>query len=358
MAGVVHVRHAGVAPEWRPERLVTLGELGGFTGAPGPEEFGRVVSVLADEGGSIFVADGQAGDIRVFAPDGAFVRRLGRKGGGPGEIEGLGRIAWLADDTLLVMDPGNARLTRLTAAGEDAGQWPWVRLSGTTRFLFQGAPGELYVHTFRPRRSADGGLDPVWVRYTSEGPRDSLDVLRAEPPSGAAVVCRGDGLGFFSNRYGDRFLAVPAPRAERVVAWASRYRLAFLDASGDTVRTLTREIEPVPLTDAEWAGVAEDYREFRDGWRGASCEGDIARPRHRPVLLDIFFDHEGRTFVEHVTPDGAAFDLFDPDGRWLVTIPAPERDRSVPPFLRGDRLYLVTRDSLEVQRVESFRLRS
>lgn len=359
VAGVVHVRHAGQAPEWLPERVLALGELGGLTDAPSPEEFGKVVSVLADERGTMFVADGLANEVRVFDRAGEFLRRLGRKGGGPGEIGGLRRIAWLGPDTLVVMDPENARLMRLTTAGEDAGQWSWVRLSGgSTRFLFNGGPGELYAHAFRPRRGEEGGLDAVWVRYTAEGPRDSLDVLRSDPPTGTAVTCRGDGIGFFTNPYGGRMLAVPAPGAERVVAWASRYRLAFVDGSGDTLRTITREIEPVPLTDDEWDEVDERYREFQGWWRDARCEGDIARPEHRPVLLDIFFDHEGRTFVEHNTPDGLAFDLFDPDGRWVATIPVPERDRSVPPYLRGDRLYLTTRDSLDVQRVEAHRLQS
>lgn len=357
VAGVIHVRHAGHAPEWVAERVLALGELGGLTDAPSPEEFGRVVSVLADDGGTMFIADGLANEVRVFDRDGEFLRRLGRKGGGPGEIGALRRIAWLRPDTLLVMDPENARLMRLTTAGEDAGQWPWVRLSGgSARFLFNGEPGELYAHTFRPRRSEEGGLDAVWVRHTAEGPRDTLEVLRSDPPSGTSVICRGDGIGFFTNPYGDRMLAVPGPGAERVVAWASRYQLAFVDGSGDTLRTLTREIERVPLTDDDWSEVAERYREFQGWWRDARCEGDIARPEHRPVLLDIFFDHDGRMLVEHVTPDGSAFDLFDPDGRWVATIPAPERDRSVPPYLRDDRLYLVTRDSLDLQRVESFRL--
>lgn len=353
---MIHVRHTGVAPQWLPERVLALGELGGLTEAPSPEEFGKVVSVVADEGGAVFVADGLTGDIRVFAPDGTFVRRLGRKGAGPGEIGRLGAMAWLGDDTLLVMDPENARLTRLSTTGEGAGQWPWIRLGGSIRLLFSGAPGEIYVHAFRPRRTAEGGLDPVWVRHTSEGPRDSLALLRSDPPAGTSVICRGDGIGFFTNPYGDRLLAVPGPDAERVVAWASRYRLAFLDAAGDTVRTLSRDIEPLPVTDAEWAEVTEKYREFQGWWRGASCEGDIVRPQHRPVLLDILFDHDGRTLVEHATPDGPAFDLFDRGGRWLATIPVPARDRSVAPYLRGERLYLVTLDSLDIQRVEGYRL--
>jgi hypothetical protein len=137
----------------------------------------------------------------------------------------------------------------------------------------------------------------------------------------------------------------------------STYRLAFLDAAGDTVRVLIREPEPVPLWDDDWRETEEQYAEFQQRWRGASCDGDIRRPRHLPALRDVSFDHDGRLFVEFATPAGPALDIFDSDGPWLATLPLPERDSGVPLLLRDDRLHLVTRDSLGVQRVEVYQLR-
>lgn len=355
VAGVVHVRHTGRAPERTLELVLSVGEVGGLSREPSPAEFGRVRSVVSDAEGRVFIGDGQALEIRVFNQDGAFLRRLGRKGGGPGEMAGLHGAAWLGEDTLVVMDFGNARLMRLTAAGEHVDHWPWLRISGSNRFYYPVGPRELYAYAIRSGGEGQGSRS-TWVRYTPEGPADSLDVPTEEPPSGSSVICRGEGIGFYSNPFADRLVTAPAREAERVVGRAFDYRLAFLDAAGDTVRVLSREIEPVPLPDREWAEVEADHREFRDGWAGADCEGSIARPPHRPVLRDIFFDHEGRLLVEHTTPTGAALDLFDRDSRWLATIPVPERDRSVPPFLRGDRLYLTTRDSLGVQRVHGYRL--
>ena len=357
VAGVVHVRHTGRAPILSLEPVLTIGQVGGATQEAAPDEFGRIRSVVADGAGRIFVVDGMVPDIRVFGPDGSFIRNVGRKGSGPGEMEGVHGAVWLGEDTLLVVDYGNARLMRVTAEGEQVGQWPWLRITGSGRLYHQVGPGEVYAYGIRSA-GPEGGSQATWIRYTREGPTDSLDVPRQEPPDGSFVICEGGGgLGFYANPYADRLIASPAPGAQRIVGHGSDYRLAFIDPGGDTTRILSRSIEPIPLTDAEWDTVQSGEREFRQNWSGAECEGSIERPAHRPVLREVYFDHDGRLLVEHATAEGSAFDLFDAEGAWLATIPAPERDRSVPPYLRADRLYLATADSLGVQKLNVFRVR-
>jgi hypothetical protein len=359
VAGVAHVHHTGRAPTVSLARTLSLGEAAALE-EESPAEFGLIRTVVADADGRLYIADAHALEVRVFEADGRFLRALGRKGSGPGETEGFHGAVWLSPDTLVILDYGNARLGLLDPEGRYLGQWPWIALTGPTRFHFAVAPGELYTQGLR-RGEDDAGrplLDAVWVRHGRAGPADSLAIPRLDSPlSGTAVICRGaQGIGFFSNPFGERLLAVPAPAGERIVALSSTYRLAFLDAAGDTVRTLTREAEPVPLDDDAWRETEEEYAAFRRSWRGVACDGEIRRPRHLPILREISFDHQGRLLVELATPEGPTLDLYDHDWRWLATIPLPERDGRVPLHLQGDRLYLVTRDTLGVQRVEAFRL--
>lgn len=92
------------------------------------------------KGSSVFaMAVAIAGCSGGEARTGLTVRVLGRQGSGPGELEGLHRIAWVTNDTLVAMGPGNARLMLLTRQGEQAGQWPWLRLSGFRAGPLQGS---------------------------------------------------------------------------------------------------------------------------------------------------------------------------------------------------------------------------
>lgn len=100
---------------------LTVGE------ADGAEEFlfGRIASVARDGEGNLVVADGRAGEIRVFDALGRHVRTFGRRGEGPGEFGVLGG-AWPATDGgVAAVDRRTGRVTRFDAEGA---------LIGTARF--------------------------------------------------------------------------------------------------------------------------------------------------------------------------------------------------------------------------------
>lgn len=361
VAGVVHFRYAGSAPEWALEPVLEIGTTGGLSDAPPPDEFGRIARVVSDGEGRIYVADQMPPEIRVFDSGGEHVQTLGRKGAGPGELGGLYGMEWLARDTLLLVDPGDARLTALTVEGEPVGQWEWAPLSGPAKlFLFNGGRDEAYVLVLRPG-PAEERLTRFWGRFTLTGPPDTLEVpteesLAVQLPENSEICRTPQMVGFQNNPYAPMLVMAPGPDMERVVATSDVYRIAFIDIDGDTVRTLSRTVPPVPLPDSARIRLEAEIDTFRTRYHGADCQGKIAEVEVLPVLRDLFFDYDGRLLVEHNRPEGPAFDLFDRDGTWLATFPAPDRDRSIPPYLRSDRLYTVTRDSLDVQRVQVHRL--
>jgi 6-bladed beta-propeller len=110
--GVVHVRNS---PEgawageerWSVEEIMRLGA----RDSPREELFsGPLLTTATCPDGSTYVLDYDAGSISVFSAEGAFVRRIGRRGRGPGEFMapvGLSRDAF---DRLWVAD-GAGRLT-------------------------------------------------------------------------------------------------------------------------------------------------------------------------------------------------------------------------------------------------------
>ena len=53
-------------------------------------------------------------------------------------------------------------------------------------------------------------------------------------------------------------------------------------------------------------------------------------------------------------PEPPVYDVFQPDGTWLARLQAP--DRFVPMYMRGDHVWGVVRDSLDVSYVMRWRV--
>lgn len=71
------------------------------------------------EDGRLFVPDAAIQHIRVYDENGTFLRRLGRRGQGPGEFEETEAIALLNRDTLLVGDRAQGRVTLFDVTNYD-----------------------------------------------------------------------------------------------------------------------------------------------------------------------------------------------------------------------------------------------
>ena len=108
-AGVEVVRHGPLADYGRAvyaaEYILTIGDV------EGPPEmlFAEVAGVELLDDGTVAVLDRDAAEIRQFSPDGSFLRRISRRGSGPGEISGDATIAMVGvgDGRLLVPDAIN-----------------------------------------------------------------------------------------------------------------------------------------------------------------------------------------------------------------------------------------------------------
>lgn len=92
----------------RLEEVLAIGAM------DGDESFGRITDVAWDGQGRILVADDLGPHVKVFGPDGSFVRTVGRAGEGPGEFSQPWQIAVDATDSLYVWDAGHSRIMVFT----------------------------------------------------------------------------------------------------------------------------------------------------------------------------------------------------------------------------------------------------
>jgi len=353
--GVVRVGNTGTPPAWRAERTLLLGAVDG-----GPEEFGRIRSLLADADGNIYVADEIAQEIRVFAPDGRHVRTIGRKGAGPGEFAGLYGLAWLESGKLAALDWRNARIGILSREGEWLDAIQYFGISGPMIRLHPLGDGGFYA----PIADAAGqGL--ALARFTAGGPRDTIPMpmatvqAPARLPRTTAVCRRPDGGTQFISlpEVPTVAYAFPPPGGTIAVSWTAEYRVAFLTPAGDTLRVVTRERPPLPYTDALYEEGMRPYREMRETFPDARCEpAQPERPAYRATLRHILFDETGRMWVEAAAEGGFTWEVFDAEGRLLGAFPAPPRAAAVPPYVRDGHLYQVETGDADVQYVAVYRI--
>jgi len=126
-AGVQLVRHGPLADYGRlvypAEYILTIGDM------EGPPEmlFAEVAGVELLDDGTVAVLDREAAEIRQFSPDGSFLRRISRRGSGPGEISGdftVGLVG-IGAGRLLVPDAINQTVSIFDREGSLLESHPW-----------------------------------------------------------------------------------------------------------------------------------------------------------------------------------------------------------------------------------------
>ena len=288
------VRHERLADQGR--RVFAVEHLLAIGMEDGPPEyvFGEIagLDVMAD--GTIAVLDGQAGEVRTFAPDGSFVRRIGRMGEGPGEISGGGSLALVAvsPDQFLIPDIGNQTVNVHSLAGQ---------MTASRRFDIQ----EAYIPEWR----ATGGGLPV-VRVSSVG---SEALARYDVHAAEATLA--DTLAVLTRP------AEPGAADGRMPLWQDHLVWSFTEpdvvvsgwmfspeftvhADGVPVRTVAWDHERQALTPEERddilkiviRGMGMDDAEIPEGF------GDQFRvPDRLPAMADIEVG-AGLVLVQRVRP--------------------------------------------------------
>ena len=353
--------------------LVALEELRvGDVEGGGPASFGMIRSIAVLPDGRFAVADRQAEEVRVFDGQGRHLRTFGGEGAGPGELKGMQGVFVDHQGLLRVAEQGNARLS---VFDPDTG-WmtsfplqlfsyrfygPWqaaMDSAGRTLVASSGRFGEnRYWNMLRV-------YDPAMTQIDSIPYHDYTDDFRNEDPPGAWRVTLGtNAFTWATVPYYTQPMQVLGPTGE---FWSSREGVSHLEVTrwtppGDTALVLVSRRPPEPVTPTERdSAMAELVSGFATR-TSAPPKLDPSRvPATKPPLHGLSLDDGGRLWVRLTdsAADTTVYDVFTPDGRHAETVALPFRvDAWIPPLLRGDVLWAVVTDEMDVQYVVRARLR-
>ena len=320
-----------LASNWQSTGEWTLEEDLRLSGPPGGY-FGIVGALTTDSRDNIFVLDGMAQQIHVFAPEGTHVRTVGGKGEGPGEFRMATALAIGPGDSLWVTDPMTRRYSVFGPDGEYA--------RGLTRLINGEANGE------RCSLTADGSYMEWATRFPNEektGDLSDIDLLHFHP---VRVSTREDGqdtlprLEFTAEMadmpsMGMRRPVWIAPALRRTFdcrgglwfAYSGEYRLYKRTLDGDTtVITSLTDAEPADVDEAD----RDEIRRVFEGRPDVLADQLHALPAKKPIIEAMFVDGGDHLYVipetARVEP-GTAIDVFREDGVFLGRMAVPETVR-------------------------------
>lgn len=356
------------APAPEPSAAIFRGRVDLTVGSAAGEDpylFGRISGIARDASGRIFVADLQANEIRAFDSTGAFLFRIGREGEGPGELREPCCLGLDETDRLWVRDNGNARYD-VFAPGEEEAEfvtsvpfrggamnlWAPVTFDGEGRVVDVGMrsdPGGALPATLRLHTTLDGvAEDTVAI---ANPPADALGLHTVDRPT-------DDGAARFYvwQPYAPRHLIAHGPGGAWAEALGSSYRVEWHRGDGTAI-TIEGPNAPGPeLSERERTEAEERMASERERLGIRTLPFGV--PDRKPPLRDLFFDTEGRLWVELSVRDGAdrEADVYTeegtPAGRY--TWPAEVRP-GLPGWTGASSLLGVTVDSLGVQRAARVR---
>ncbi|HVX88540.1 MAG TPA: hypothetical protein VG940_06400, partial [Gemmatimonadales bacterium] len=307
-------------------KLVEVARLTGGTDDPG--ELINPGSVAVDGSGRIYVAERDPSVIKQYAPDGTFLRTIGRQGSGPGEFQ-VPFIA-IAGGHLYVQDPRQSRTSLFDTAGTYIRSWPSFCCYWTDLFL--DSAGNVGVSGPPPSSAQQGDKNPYtrtvrWYRPDSTVADSNLIPAGPEVKYWSVTSGSGKNKSMMSTDIpwmpGIESTILPDHRV--AYGFSDRYQIAITAHHGaDTLALFGRQWTAAPISDVmRTAEVERRVNGAKKYWderalRNSFLLSDV--PSSAPAFDWIGLDGRGNLWVRTPLPSDSTrtlFDVFDPQYRWL-----------------------------------------
>jgi hypothetical protein len=338
-ASLVHGQAAEPKWAWRLADRPRI-DLGGET-ADSNTAFSRVQAAFRLRDGRIAIAEFNSPPaIRYFSAEGRYLMQIGRSGGGPGEFRAIAAVFRTPEDSLIVYDPWQGRLTYLTPSGKVGRQVSRAGSGLSGASMRQVLVGRFADGTFLARNNVVGRADIGPPRRFQTGPRrDSIPWLRLrEDGSIIDTLVRAPGEVYESPNANIfrifRFTPRPAVLAAGdrfYLGTGEQYRITEFDLRGRPLLAFTKATRHVKVTSADLTKLEEEMlNALPAGMQTAQARTQFREqpsmetmPAHDRFLLR---DPEGNLWVLDFAVPGApraTWSVFAKEGRFRGTVHLP-----------------------------------
>jgi hypothetical protein len=261
-----------------------------------------VRGIEADSKGNIyfFIFERSENFLFKFDKNGNFVRSLGRKGQGPGEIQRVSYCSIDSKDNIIISDGGNRKIIFFNSAGELSKEIKYD-LNLTDAVPLENGKLIVLKRITNPSQSISIKLILCDADFKEIKELDVFD----QPPFFEGGKNKGQLRAFlFEWKITKNRIYIGNEQRG--------YEILVYDLEGSLVRKIRKEYEPLSLPE-NFRKEAEDYL-----LKNPNAQQWFSIPEEIPPYNSFFIDDEGRLFVmtyeQGLNAGEYIHDVFNPDG--------------------------------------------
>jgi len=318
------------------EDVISLEEELSIGEAEGREEymFSQVIDVGVDNKENMYILDSLEAHIRVFNKNGEYLKTIGRKGQGPGEIQRAINIHITPTDEILINDRGARNFHFFTLGGE------------YIRSIYQGRMSRPQVDTQNNIVARQTVMDAAEVRFVltkfDPGLNDLFEIFSYEYEINPNIYNVYPPQCFWGIRSDDSI----------VWGYADKYEFQILDRNGQVIKKIIKDHNPVEITEED----KQEWIRFAFGDSGVPSGAKVSWKKYHNAFQFLNIDNEGRIFVQtyEKTADGIGYyyDVFNSEGKYIAKIPLKIR----PQVIKKNKLYTIEEDEEGYQKIKRYKV--
>lgn len=291
--------------------------------------FFRAWYLAVDDEENMYIMDQGETHIKVFDRNGTFLRSIGSRGEGPGELFNPNRI-FITSGNQLVIEDFIRNLTFYTLDGK------YIKAQSTVSVfpieVLVGSTGQIFAITNikEPDRTGkevklyDENLNHVKTIISIPKPKPDPRILMPFQPEINWAIFHNDSI---------------------IISFEKDYELQIFNAQGELSKKITKEYEPVKITEQD---VKLRVRRVPEGRK-------LVVPKYFPAVHSITTDDKGRIFVHTYEKAGEGKyhnDVFDSEGSYVAKVALKDHLQ----VWKKDRVYTIEEDEDGHQYVKRYKV--
>ncbi len=294
------------------EEELSIGE------AEGREEymFSEIRDFAVDGEERLYILDGKEVHIKIFDRNGNYIKTIGRKGQGPGEIGFPRNVFITSQNEVMVTDSRNRRLTFFSFEGQ------FIKSSATTQ-----------VNLLVTKIDSKGNIIGIEVVREEESQKHELKKFDSD----LNFLYSFDSSSLQDSRSLNPFMPPLRWDIDKndmiICGWPKTYEINIFSPEGILLRKIEKDYEPLEIT-------KEDKE--RSGKMPPGIE--VSYPKHHAAYWRLIVDDEFRIYCMTWEKGSEEFeyyyDVFDSEGKYIGKIPLHQRTE----VIKKNKLYTVELD--------------